>query len=448
MQNQRKSITDYFSRVQESSAFVANNTSTSAAQHNQPAIRPANSVRNENKSQNRPKLAAKNGKTNSKTIELPEVPSNSKKVNQTLVTLSDDDDIIVEEEILLEVKVSPNPKDETVKEEKQPIKPRMVITLDDDNEPTNKVRPIWADEDLTLPLPEPKLMFESLYSSMYDSASGKQADDFWEQNNRWIDIDKFLKLSISTDEDAEKCRSADFEATQAMEVECPPIKMEDPRSADLRISDEQAEQDGEQSANSVLVWQHFRTMIERVLSDRHFDYLLNDHDWKVLGSFASLANGSQQLLVRLLSRKNRWLHRRSIQYPDIAANLHEQLSELQEAGFLLNSEYLDDLSSALSLFNPKELRQFAKRLNGVTLHSSKHKLIESVVKYARTNRTLIYSKSESLEQVLLRRTRNELVNQCVRLNMNNCRLFYRFFLLHYLPGERDEEIGTLLSLQA
>lgn len=445
MSNKRRSIKDFFQRSNFSSAFEANNSKLS--------LKSTSQFQFNNEYQIRHQASLKRSSSSSSTVGPDQVNSNN---TPAVVTLSSDDENCSSETF---------PMDSAKRLQFKAVSQRPIIVIIDE-EADKSVKAKMDKHNLNTKPRITQIVDDSLCDRISKEAETKEEIivDFDDEGSSCLfDLEIFMEIRLNTSETLSPVRftSSTIDSPTMLKSTCDghtcdPPSDKNSKFVGTQIVDEENNDDEDRNneekyetqANSVVMWRHFRTMLEHVLSDDHFKYLMDSQDWTLLCSFGSLTIAAQQLLVRLLSRKHRWLHYRSIRYDDIDGSWQELSLELKRAGFILGPENLNDLEEALWLFHPKELRQFVKQLNGVQMHTGKRNQIQAIVTYAQSNQTLSYAGSTSLDQVLLRQARKKLDGQCASLNLKNCRLFYRLFLLHYMPGERDEEIGTLLSYQA
>ena len=91
-------------------------------------------------------------------------------------------------------------------------------------------------------------------------------------------------------------------------------------------------------------------------------HLLSQEDRHTYSNFRSLAPASQQLYVRLFSRKFQWRRRQKIVYPEIGADLSPMLQELCASGFLHDAEHLKDLPELIKLLSQPELKSLFKEV--------------------------------------------------------------------------------------
>jgi len=81
---------------------------------------------------------------------------------------------------------------------------------------------------------------------------------------------------------------------------------------------------------------NFRTVVESVINDSHYDYLLHTEDRSIVDKFFNLSHPAKCLYVRLFLRKWDWKSASSIKYPIISDNLEPILLELHTTGFVID----------------------------------------------------------------------------------------------------------------
>ena len=191
---------------------------------------------------------------------------------------------------------------------------------------------------------------------------------------------------------------------------------------------------------------NFKAILKNVIDDPMNKSLFNEDDWNAISIYTSLSNDSQSLFVRLFLRKNAWIKRASIKYEDFMSNVDELIDELIKSKFLIDTNELSSLEEGLCILDQNEVKEFAKQSKVSIKSNGKQKMIESILEFVRTTKTLTFSTSKfSLEERKLNELTKFLGNRCFKVNMDNSKVFLRILLLYFPPIYFDGNMNKVLT---
>lgn len=191
---------------------------------------------------------------------------------------------------------------------------------------------------------------------------------------------------------------------------------------------------------------NFQTILRSVIDDPLNKCLFNDSDWNTISVYTSLSNDAQSLLLRLFFRKNAWIKRSAIKYEEFMENLEALLDELLSSKFLVDTSGLASLEEGLFILEPAEVKEFAKQSKVAIQSSGKQKMIECILNFVRTTKTLSFSTSKiSLEERKLNELKRFLGARCFKVDMDNAKVLLRIVLLYFPPIYFEKNLNQLLN---
>lgn len=191
---------------------------------------------------------------------------------------------------------------------------------------------------------------------------------------------------------------------------------------------------------------NFQAILRSVIDDPLNRHLFNDSDWNTISVYSSLSNDAQSLFLRLFFRKNAWIKRSAIKYEEFMENLEALLDELLSSKFLVDTSGLASLEEGLFILEPAEVKEFAKQSKVALQSSGKQKMIDCILNFVRTTKTLSFSTSKiSLEERKLNELKSFLGTRCFKVDMDNAKVLLRIVLLYFPPIFFDKNLNQILA---
>lgn len=164
--------------------------------------------------------------------------------------------------------------------------------------------------------------------------------------------------------------------------------------------------------------------------------LFSGDELEMFDEFAKLSEEAQQLFVLLLLKRDRWILEESI---NGFKGFQALIDELLESDLILDClpENFSTLEEALYLFDQKEIAAFAKA-NKRTVAKSKVKMINSVVLFARSTRSI---NGEDLERTKIDEACEALSNKgAFRINASKAKMFWKAILISFAAPKFDKHV--------
>ncbi|XP_020687578.1 fanconi-associated nuclease 1 homolog isoform X3 [Dendrobium catenatum] len=186
--------------------------------------------------------------------------------------------------------------------------------------------------------------------------------------------------------------------------------------------------------------QNFRLMLEDVL-DNH-SHLFTNEEKCFIGSFSSLSDDAQRLLVRLYTRKGPWFRLSNISYKEIS-DLNAAIHELQMTSYLFSlgsgvQSFKYNMKEVLDVLTVSELQQISHQwLSKKGMHHRRKKEIIEFILSASKNGSC----SAVLQKMVL-----EHAGKCVMISSAVDAILWRVQRLFFLNSEQDLSAFLLVDM--